>query len=331
MDFLRNKPIKQLTMICTIITVMLSVIGCFLDFRCGVLVFIACITIYAVFMVFTCYRYKRISEISLDIDKVLHGDKTIDFKDYQEGELAILQNELLKMTASLWEQANLLSEEKTHLADSLADISHQLKTPLTALNVINASLSRDDIGSEERFELVREQIVLLSRMEWLISALLKVSRLDAGTITLNKREVSVKELVEHAFRPLEVSAELKKLEIIIDVPQDIMVQVDLEWTAEAVGNIIKNCIEHTPMGGEIKIFAQKRPLVTEVIISDSGAGFAKEDIPHLFERFYQGKDNKKNHVGIGLALAKSILVNQNGMLSAENSSEGGARFIISFD
>ena len=271
----------------------------------------------AVSLFFTYQRYKKIADFSLHIDRLLHGDETISFGQFQEGELSVLHDEISKMTRRLIEQAEALKMEKGNLANALADISHQLKTPLTSLNILNASLCNEELTDEERYELIRKQTMLLSRMEWLIATLLKISKLDAGTITLKPQEIYLKDVVEKAIRPLEIPAELK-------------LSLDTDWTAEALGNVIKNCIEHSPESSSIEIKAIERPLLTQIIIADNGAGFRKKDIPHLFDRFYQGSGSTIGNAGLGLALAKTIIVNQGGVIQAKNRKSGGAEFEICF-
>ena len=169
------------------------------------------------------------------------------------------------MTRRLIEQAEALKMEKGNLANALADISHQLKTPLTSLNILNASLCNEELTDEERYELIREQTMLLSRMEWLIATLLKISKLDAGTITLKPQAVYLKDVVEKAIRPLEIAAELKMQTITQVIPAELKLSLDTDWTAEALGNVIKNCIEHSPEGSTIEIKAIERPLLTQRI------------------------------------------------------------------
>ena len=266
----------------------------------------------------------------MHIDRLLHGDETISFGQFQEGELSVLHDEISKMTRRLIEQAEVLKMEKGNLANVLADISHQLKTPLTSLNILNTSLCNEELTDEERYELIRRQTMLLSRMEWLIATLLKISKLDAGTITLKPQEVYLKDLVEKAIRPLEIAAELKMQTITQVIPAELRLTLDADWTAEALGNVIKNCIEHSPEGSTIEIKAIERPLLTQIIIEDSGTGFQEKDIPHLFDRFYQGSGSTIGNAGLGLALAKTIIVNQGGVILAKNQKSGGAEFEICF-
>jgi signal transduction histidine kinase len=328
MDFLRNKEVKRQILICVALTAIWVLIGCLFGSLYGLLMFGASFSVSIISVIFTYRRYQKIAELSADIDRLLHGDENISFQKYKEGELYVLQDELSKMTVRLLEQAQDLKKEKRYLADALANISHQLKTPLTSLNILNCSLANENLSNEKRLELVQEQVMLLSRMEWLIATLLKISRFDAGVITLECCEASVNDIVTLAIRPLEISAELKEMTIVVDIPENAKVDVDLEWTAQAVGNILKNCIEHTPIGGKIEITAHIRPLLTEIIITDNGNGFDKKDLPHIFERFYQSGNT--NGVGIGLALAKTIIINENGAITAENGEFGGAKFTICF-
>lgn len=330
MDFLRNKEVKHQMIVCMGLTFIWGLAACLIGGTYGLLIIAACLSITVVSLIFTFWRYQNITELSADIDRILHGNETINFHRYQEGELYVLQDELSKMTVRLLEQAEALKKEKNYLADALADISHQLKTPLTSLELLNASLSRENLSQEQRLEFVQEQVMLLSRMEWLIATLLKISRLDAGVITLECRKIPINDIITQAIRPLEISAELKEQTISVDIPENTTIQADLEWTAEAIGNILKNCIEHTPVGGKIEIVTHSRPLLTEVIITDNGTGFSKKDLPHIFERFYRSSNRSTNGVGIGLALAKAIIKNENGTIYAQNGDLGGAKFTICF-
>ena len=330
MNFLRNKEVKCQLIVCVAMSAIWGMMGCLMAGIYGLLVLAACLSLCLTSLIFTYRRYQKIVEISVDIDRVLHGNETVSFQKYHEGELYVLQDELSKMTVRLLEQAEALKKEKSYLADALANISHQLKTPLTSLNILSASLSKEQVSEEQRLELVQEQVMLLSRMEWLITTLLKISRFDAGAISMDFQNVFVNDIVTQALRSLEISAELKEQTIVVDIPDSATISADLEWTVQAVGNILKNCIEHTPIGGKIEIVTHSRPLLTELVIMDNGAGFIKKDLPHIFERFYRSSNRNVNGVGIGLALAKTIIKNENGTISAENRDLGGAKFTICF-
>lgn len=330
MDFIRNKEVTKQIAVSIILAILWLCICVIFDSKSIWILLMAIVSISAISIFFTYQRYNRIAELSLFIDKLLHGDETVSFEQFKEGELSVLQDELSKMTKRLTLQAESLKTEKGNLADALADISHQLKTPLTSLNILNASLCNEKITDEERYELIRKQTMLLSRMEWLIATLLKISKLDAGTIILKPQEVFLKDVVEKAIRPLEIAAELKMQTIKEMIPTDLKLTLDPQWTAEALGNVIKNCIEHSPEYGNIEIRAIDRPLLTQITIIDNGTGFKEEDIPHLFERFYQGNVVAFGNAGLGLALAKVIINNHGGVIKAENCESGGAKFEICF-
>ena len=170
---------------------------------------------------------------------------------------------------------------------------------------------------------------LIARTDYLINVLLKMSKIDAGTVTFEKKQVSVEKLIAKAAEPLEVALELKGQTLITDLRDESLIG-DLSWTTEAIGNIIKNCHEHTPRGGTITVKAESTPIYTEITISDSGSGIDREDLTHIFERFYKGKNSSDNSFGIGLALAQTIITGQDGTIKASNGRDGGAEFTIRF-
>lgn len=234
------------------------------------------------------------------------------------------------MTVRLREQAEALKKDKIFLADSIADISHQIRTPLTSINLIANFLADEELSDERRLSLVKDLFQLLSRIDWLISTLLKISKLDAGTVKFAKDTVKVSELIQKAAKPLAIPMDLRNQQLIIKANGDEQFEGDLAWTAEAIENILKNCMEHTPDGGTIAIEAKDTPIYTELKITDTGPGIDPEDLPHLFERFYKGKNSSSGNVGIGLALARMIITSQNGTIKAENGKGGGAEFTVRF-
>jgi signal transduction histidine kinase len=224
----------------------------------------------------------------------------------------------------------LLKTEKQQLADAISDISHQLKTPLTSMRVMTDLLNKDDLEPEKRMEFTKSLTLQLERMEWLLTSLLKLSKIDAGTAEFKKEPVKAAELVNHAVKPLLIPIELKNQKFIMDGNISAAFLGDFNWTAEALINIIKNCVEHTPDGGTIGVRFDENPVYTEIIISDNGSGIEKEDLPYIFKRFYKGKNSGKDSVGIGLAMAQSIINNQNGDISVTSSKNQGSSFHIKF-
>lgn len=275
-------------------------------------------------------RYDSLENISLQLDMILHGTTQVDFGRYTEGELSVLKSQLEKVVLRLRRQTEALKKEKINLTDSIADISHQLRTPLTSINLIINFLKREELTEEKRWELAMELQRLANRIDWLINALLKISKIDAGTADFHREKVLISDLLKKRVGPLEIGMDLKDQRLIVNQNGDEYFTGDLSWTAEAVGNLLKNCSEHTPEGGEITVDVQQTAVYTQVEICDSGSGFAPEDIPHLFTRFYKGKNASQESVGIGLALARMIIANQNGTIKADNHPHGGARFTVKF-
>ena len=292
--------------------------------------FFVCTAFAGMHFAVTYKRYMHIHALSREITSILHGNDTLFIGGFEEGELSILQSEIAKMTVRLREQAEKLREDKVFLADSIADISHQIRTPLTSINLVASMLSDSDLDFQRRLKLMKELESLLKRIDWLINALLKMSKLDAGTANLQQDTVYLKDLIRKASEPFLIPMELQNQQLLVEDPEERQYTGDISWSVEAVSNILKNCMEHTPEGGEIRITTEENALFTQIVIADNGPGIAKEDMPHLFERFYKGKDSADTSVGIGLALARMIVMNQNGTIKAENDVDGGAKFIIRF-
>lgn len=328
MSFLRNREVRNECLLLILITV-IAVIGTYLwEPSYGEVVLVICTILNAVHLANNYRRYRRIQELSTDINRILHEGIHISFDKYEEGELAILESEVQKMVVRLSEQQSQLLTDKKYLADSIADISHQIRTPLTSINLLVSFLSESDITEEKRQKTIRELYELLSRIDWLITTLLKISKLDAGTIQLKKEEVELKEIVKQSVEPLLVPIELRGQELKIETKGFFV--GDVNWTSEAIGNIVKNCMEHTPAGGVLKIKSNENAIYQEIVIEDTGCGIAPEDLPHIFDRFYKGKNSSDKSFGVGLALARGIINAQNGTIKAENKKEGGVKFTIRF-
>lgn len=295
----------------------------------GIAALASCIIYTVIHAITNVRRYRAIARLSSSIDRILHGQDEILFTDSREGELAILTSEVTKMTVRLREQTDALAADKVRLTDAIADISHQLRTPLTSMNLTVSLLSEDGLSDERRLRLTRDLSRSLRRIDWLIDALLKISKIDAGTVGFRSERVSVAELIRRAAAPLMIPMELRGQEIRVHADSEEYTG-DMQWSVEAIGNILKNCVEHTPEGGSIEISSTENALFTEIVISDSGAGFTPGDIPHLFERFYRGKNADAASVGIGLALARTVITAQNGTVAASNGKNGGAQFTVRF-
>ena len=324
----KNKEVSRALLIQIIISVIATVYIFTLNTVAGYITLMLSVVLIIIQLISTYSRYKTITRLSENINKILHGDNTIEIENYSEGELGILHSEIYKMTIRLREQQQKLINDKVFLADSIADISHQIRTPLTSINLMVELLSDPDITVEKRMKLIRDLKGMLNRIDWLIVALLKMSKLDAGTVNFNQETLTMKELMNKACSPLLVPIELRGQELSIKAEGTFT--GDISWTCEAVGNIVKNCMEHTPEGGKLEITATENPIYSEIIITDSGCGISKDDLPHIFERFYKGDKSNDKSFGIGLALARMIITNQNGTVKAENRKEKGAKFTIRF-
>lgn len=290
---------------------------------------VICLIFMSIFFAVNAMRYRKISDIGEQIDRILHGEDAPLLENCSEGELAILSTQIRKMVRRLQEQQNILQEEKELLADAMADISHQMKTPLTSIHLILSFLAEEDLTAARRRELVKKLAVLTERMDWMVYALLRMAKLEAGTVTLQKQHISMEGLVKKCYEVLAVSMDLRGIGFRSEVAEGAGMIGDMSWMAEALTNVIKNCMEHTPKGGEVFVKAEENPLCTVIFVEDTGGGIEEEDLPHIFERFYRGKNADENSVGIGLALSRQIIAAQNGTVKAYNKRRGtGAVFEI---
>lgn len=334
MRYLRDREFQIVVLISACVAAFTAAAGLFLMQRQAVMagflvMFLGCMLLPALWFGFTLRRYRRLEKLAADAERMLYGDREVDFAGYQEGELAILANELSKLLGTLKGQADRLQAEKVYLSDSLADISHQIRTPLTSLNLVLARLGHEN-DPQERRRLLWEAGELEKRISWLVEALLKISRIDAGTAVFQQERVEVEKLMNHVLEPFAIPMEIREQRVKLDIPAGTAFTGDFSWSCEAVSNIVKNCMEHAGEGGILTFHARENSLYTELVIEDNGPGIDPEDLPHLFERFYKGKDSFGSGIGIGLALSRMIVGQQNGFIKAWNRPEGGACFTIRF-
>ena len=326
--FHNNKELRISLVLLGLATAILTLIGLSLSVAAGALILISGLVSIAIHLSTEYYRYKKLQKLSSDLDRLLISGTPLPIREYSEGELSILANQIQKMTLRLTESAEAIKSDKVYLADSLADISHQLRTPLTSMTLTTSMLREPNLSDERRMELTGELRRLLTRTDWLVETLLKLSKLDAGTVKLTQQKISVRKLIDRAAAPIAIPMDLRNQRLIVHCKEEAFTG-DPIWTAEAIGNILKNCMEHTPEGGTITITAQDTALYTQIEVQDTGAGFDAKDIPHLFERFYKGSNASENSYGIGLALARTVITAQNGTVQAMNG-EAGAKFVIKF-
>lgn len=330
MSLFRNEEIKKQIIIYVIFNTIVFLGALFINIICSIYIILVCLVIEFISLFFTKKRYNDISELTYKIDKILHNNDYTNFDVNKEGELAVLNSEIYKMTVRLREQTERLENEKNYLKDYLANISHQIRTPMTSINIMISRLSRQELTFEDRFKMIKEISKLLTRIEWLITALLKVAQLESDTVKLKKEKTNVEEVVNKALEPLKIQAEIKNIKMKLKIEKNTNYKGDYYWSVEAISNIIKNCIEHSENGGIIEIISETNPIYTEIIITDEGKGICKEDLPHLFERFYRGNNSGSEGIGIGLYLTKMIVSKQNGVITAKNRENKGAEFNIKF-
>ena len=299
----------------------------YINYNNNYLILILVIVIYLgllfINFIFIYNMYQKVKKIDQYMNNILNDDYSLNIKEYCEGDISNLKNDVYKMTVKLKEQSELLIKDKKYLEETLEDISHQIKTPLTSMYVIN------DILTNEKDEKIRKEFLIknknqIERIEWLVISLLKMSRLDSGTVKLKKEKIKVKDLVNKAIEPIKVSLDLKSIDLELNLSNDIVL-VDINWTKEALLNIIKNACEHTK--DRITITSKNNPLYLEIRVTDNGKGIAKKDLKYIFERFYKGSDNKDS-IGIGLNMSKKIINLQQGIIEVETKENIGSTFII---
>lgn len=325
----RNSEIGRFAVVFAVLTAAAVTAGYMTGEKAAIVIIIYAAAIGTAFFVFTKSRYRALAELSEQIDRVLHNAEHVYISGSEEGELAILQSEITKMTVRIREQNTALKKEKEHLADSLADIAHQLRTPLTSVNLILSILESEE-DRAKRISMLREAEELMVQMEWLLDALLKLSRLDAGIVAFQNSPVDVKKLIDTALRPFAISMELHDISVDIKVPGGASVIGDAGWLSEALRNILKNCMESAGDGGRLDVCCEDTALYTQITVRDSGPGFDEEELPRIFDRFYRGKAGSACGYGIGLALCRTIINRHGATVTARNHRKGGAMFIIRF-
>ena len=297
--------------------------------RKAIFVSIIITVLYSLYMVIVEYlRKKKMVKFIKDVDDILVGEENINIIQFKEGELSILQDKVNKLTIMLREKNDLLHKEKLLLVDSIADISHQIRTPLTALNIVVESMRKENSGNSTNLQYCREMVSILKRIDSLVLSLLKIAKLDADAVKFNIEYIDFNTLINKVMEVLTIPMEVKEQEVIEDISGGFY--GDMSWTVEAISNIMKNCHEHMDIRGKFYVTTKENAIYSEIIIRDTGKGIEQEDLPHLFERFYKGKNSGENSVGIGLALSKMIINKQNGIITADNYKDGGAIFTIKF-
>ena len=248
--------------------------------------------------------------------------------DTEEGELGILQSEVYKMVALLREKYSIEKKQKVYMSDMLSDISHQIKTPLTAIQLMTELLEQPVVEDEKRLVYAEKIDIQVTRITWLIRNLLTLSQLEAGVLTMKREELNLSELMRQIHESIDIIAELKGVLVNLQVPENMIIQGDSHWLREALLNIVKNSVEHTGEGGSVSVHAERNTIYTKITIEDNGSGIEEKDLPHIFERFYKAENASSQSVGIGLALAKQIISAHNGTIEVESKQGKGTTFQV---
>lgn len=287
------------------------------------IVFISTIFLIFLFLRFNAKKDREINKITKCLEEINKRNYKIDIEEMSEDELSILKNELYKVTIKLKEDAENSKQAKKDLKDTLADISHQLKTPITSILIIlDNIIDNPDMDKNTREDFIRDIKRELLNMNFLALNLLKLSKLDSNTVHFLKKEVSLNEIVTSSIKNVSPLCDLKNITIIKNLESGIKINCDLNWQVEAITNILKNCVEHSNENSKIDIMTTSNKVYASIEIRDYGQGISQKDLPHIFERFYKGTSSSSNSIGIGLSLAKKIIESNNGLIMVDTSKKG---------
>lgn len=292
---------------------------------------ISLLTIVIIFIIYNQRKDKKIKEITKYIEEINRKNYSLKIQNNTEDELSILQNELYKITIMLKEQAENSISDKMNLKDSLADISHQLKTPLTSIQIMLDNIIDDEnMPQDIKNDFIKDIRCEIQNINVLVNTILKLSKLDTNTITFNKKEEKLNDILEECKKNLLPICDLRNVTIEIEAPEEIYIECDRAWHKEALTNILKNCVEHSKPNQKVIVKLEKNKMYTKITIKDSGTGISEKDLPHIFERFYKGENSGNGSIGIGLALAKAIIQKENGYISVTSKQGVGTEFVIKY-
>ena len=306
------------------------------DFQKFIIIDISTLILFILILSIIFFKYnhsesKKINEITKYIEEINRGNYKLNIEENTEDELSILKNELYKITIMLKEVAENSQKDKTTLKDSLSDISHQIKTPITSILImLDNILSDENMPEDIKKDFIKDIKREIINIKFLVESILKLSKIDSNSIKFIKKEVFIKDIINEAVKNVSMLSELKNIEIIVSGDDSIKTICDLKWQVEAITNILKNCIEHSYEYRKIYINYNQNNMYTELKIEDNGTGIDAKDLPHIFERFYKGKNSSSDSVGIGLALSKSIIESNNGYIQVDSELNKGTTYIIKY-
>lgn len=282
----------------------------------------ACMVLCALAFGFTYWRYRELAKLSRYLMDVYLGKEPVDIREERPGELSALKDDLYKVTTVLNTQRAVLEKDRTFLSDSLSNIAHQLKTPLAAISLQAELWAEPETPGELRAACAENVLEQARRVEWLVERLLKLSRLDAKAVSFRREEQSAVDILRRACGSFIAAMGQRQIDFSMDCPEGLTCRCDAAWTSEALANLVKNAVEHTPEGGALCVRAESTPLWFAFAVQNTGTPISESALPHIFERFYKGPDAAPASAGIGLALARAIAREQNGELTAENTAHG---------
>lgn len=284
-----------------------------------------------IFYLYDKNKSKKIKEITKMISKINNRQFDIDINDFNEGELSILKNEISKTTIMLRQVADNSVKDKLNLKDSLGDISHQLKTPLTSITImIDNILDNPDMNEKTRKKFLINIKREILNINFLVMSLLKLSKFDANVVKFNKESVYLKDIIIESIKNVSMIKELKNITIKVSGDDNIKLLCDFKWQVESITNILKNSIEHTSEYGTVEVNYSENKLYTRILIKDNGKGIDSDDLPHIFDRFYKGENGSDDSFGIGLSLSKTIIEKEGGSITVKSTPNIGTIFTIKY-
>lgn len=285
----------------------------------------------AIIFIYLKQRDKKINQITQYINEIKNRKYDLNINENSEDELSNLKNELYKITIMLKEESEISRQDKENIKMSVEDISHQLKTPLTSIMIMLDNLKDNpNMDEDTKQKFIFEISKQVDWINWLVISILKLSRLEADVVKFSNNKINVKKFIDEIIGNLEIPIEIKNQKISIEGDEDASFIGDYKWQQEAITNIIKNAIEHNKENGKITIKYEENVLFTKITIIDEGQGIDKEDLKHIFERFYKAQNSSDNSVGIGLSLAKNIIEKNNGMINCKSEIGNGTEFIVKY-
>lgn len=283
-----------------------------------------------IFIIYMRKQKRETEKLASYLAQLNSGNYELTIDENSEDEGSILKNEIFKTTVMLRENAENAQKGKESLKESLSDISHQLKTPLTSVMIMVDNLLDDENMPENiRREFLNDIRRSSGNISFLVQSLLTLSKLDADSIELKNKPENIADIFDDCIQNTAILSEIRGVNVTADC-EGVILNCDRKWLGEALSNIVKNCVEHTPEGGNVTLKAEQNKLYTKLTIEDNGCGIAPEDLPHIFERFYKGKNSDKDSVGIGLAMSKAIIEKAGGFITADSKMDKGSKFMIKF-